>query len=62
MKKINKEAEDFIKIKSDLNKINKDYNWLETEVGKFNMKPEEALVVTLDANGKIFCQKKENKK
>lgn len=46
----------------NLEKINKDYNWLETEVGKFNMKPEEALVVVLNGDGTIFCQKKEGKK
>ena len=45
----------------NLNKINKDYNWLETEVGKFNMKPEEALVVGWNGDGTIFCQKKEGK-
>lgn len=45
----------------NLNKINKDYNWLETEVGKFNMKPEEALVVVLNGDGTIFCQKREGK-
>lgn len=45
----------------NLNKINKDYNWLEAEVGKFNMKPEEALVVVLNGDGTIFCQKKEGK-
>ena len=45
----------------NLNKINKDYNWLKTEVGKFKMKPEEALVVVLNGDGTIFCQKKEGK-
>ena len=45
----------------NLNKINKDYNWLETEVGKFNMKPEDALVVVLNGDGTIFCQKKDGK-
>lgn len=45
----------------NLEKINKDYNWLENEVGKFNMKPEEALVVVLNGDGTIFCQKKEGK-
>ena len=45
----------------NLNKINKDYNWLETEVGKFNMKPEEALVVVLNGDGTIFCQKKDGR-
>lgn len=45
----------------NLEKIGKDYNWLETEVGKFNMKPEEALVVVLNGDQTIFCQKKERK-
>ncbi len=47
-------------MKDNLEKINKDYNWLLDEVGKFNMKPEEALVVVLNGDGTIFCQKKED--
>ena len=48
------------KIMSDnLSKIGKDYKWLEKEVRKFNMKPEEALVVVLNGDGSIFCQKKD---
>lgn len=43
----------------NLNKIGKDYNWLKQEVGKFNMKPEEALVVVLNGDQTIFCQKKD---
>lgn len=39
--------------------IGKDQNWLKKQVEKFKMKPEEALVVTLDGKGQIFCQKKE---
>lgn len=46
----------------NLNKIGKNYKWLEKEVGKFNMKPEEALVVVLNGDGSIFCQKREGKK
>ena len=46
----------------DLKKIDKDYNWLLIEVEKFGFKPEEALLVTYDGKGQIFCQKKENKK
>ena len=42
----------------NLKKIGKDYNWLKKETEKFNMKPEEALVVTIDGRGQIFCQKK----
>ena len=45
----------------NLRKLGKDYNWLKKEVGKFKMKPEEALVVVLSGNGSIFCQKKEDK-
>lgn len=30
------------------------------EVQKFKMKPEEALVVTIDGKGQFFCQKKDN--
>lgn len=42
----------------NLETIGKDYNWLKTELEKFNMLPEEALVVTYDGKGQIFCQKK----
>ena len=44
----------------NLKKIGKDYNWLKKEVRKFNMNPEEALIVTYDGKGQILCQKKEN--
>lgn len=43
----------------NLKQIGKNVNWLKKEIEKFNMKPEEALVVTLDGKGQIFCQKKE---
>ena len=43
----------------NLNAIGKDYNWLKREVNKFNFEPEEALIVTYDGKGQIFCQKKE---
>ena len=46
-------------MESNLKAIGKNYNWLKKQVEKFNMKPEEALVVTLDGKGQIFCQKKE---
>ncbi|MCI9287199.1 MAG: DUF421 domain-containing protein [Clostridia bacterium] len=42
----------------NLKKIGKDYNWLQKEVGKFKIRPEEALLVTFDGKGQIFCQKK----
>ena len=41
--------------------IGKNYTWLKKQVEKFGIKPEEALVVTLDGKGQIFCQKKETK-
>ena len=44
---------------ANLQAIGKNYNWLKKEVEKFNMKPEEALVVTYDGKGQIFCQRKE---
>lgn len=47
---------------ANLKEIGKDYNWLKKQVKKFKMKPEEALVVTMDGKGQIFCQGKENKK
>ena len=47
---------------NNLQKISKSKEWLEKEVGKFNMKPEEALIVTLNGKGDIFCQKKVKKK
>lgn len=43
----------------NLTAIGKNYVWLRKEVGKFNMTPEEALLVTLNGKGEIFCQKKE---
>ena len=45
----------------NLQAIEKDYNWLEKQVQKFGFKPEEALLVTFDGKGQIFCQKKEKK-
>ena len=44
---------------NNLKIIGKDYNWLKKQVNKFNMEPEEALIVTLDGGNQIFCQKKE---
>ena len=46
-------------MEDNLKAIGKDYKWLKKQVEKFNMKPEEALVVTFDGKGQIFCQKKE---
>lgn len=45
----------------NLKKIGKNYNWLKKQLDKFNMLPEEALVVTIDGKNSIFCQKKGEK-
>ncbi len=45
----------------NLKSIGKNYTWLKKEIEKFKMLPEEALLVTLDGKGQIFCQKKERK-
>ena len=42
----------------NLKAIGRDYNWLQKEVKKFGIRPEQALIVTLDGNNNIFCQKK----
>ena len=46
----------------NLKKIGKDYRWLKKQVEKFNIEPEETLVVTIDGKEQFFCQKKESKK
>lgn len=46
----------------NLKKLGKNYQWLKNQVAKFNMRPEDALVVTLDGKGQIFCQEKEKEK
>ena len=45
-----------------LQAIGKNYEWLKKQVQKFNINPEQALVVTYDGKGQIFCQAKEEKK
>lgn len=52
---------DGIVMNDNLKKIGKDYKWLEKEVGKFKIKPEQALIVTMDGKGQIFCQEKNKK-
>lgn len=49
---------DGIVMQDNLNKINKNYKWLEKEIRKFGYKPEDALIVTIDANDNIFFQEK----
>ncbi len=44
---------------NNLKQIGRDLNWLNKQVEKFKIKPEEALIVTYDGKGQIFCQAKE---
>ena len=50
---------DGIIMKDNLKKIGKDYMWLKKEAEKFKMKPEEALVMVLNGDNTMYCQKKE---
>lgn len=46
-------------MQENLRKLGKDYNWLKKQLEPFKMKPEQALVVTIDGKNQIFCQEKE---
>lgn len=48
----------------NLKKIGKNYKWLQKQTEKFGIKPEQALIVTIDGDNKFFCQaiEKENGK
>lgn len=46
----------------NLKRIGKNYEWLRKQTKKFNIMPEEALIVTINGKGDIFCQKKETRK
>ena len=41
--------------------LKKDYNWLKKQVNKFGIEPSQALIVTIDGKGEIFCQEKNKK-
>ena len=45
-------------MEQNLEAIGKDEKWLKSEVAKFGINPKQALVVTFDGKGQIFCQKK----
>ena len=40
----------------NLDKIGKNYVWLQKQTEKFGIKPEEALIVTIDGDNQFFCQ------
>lgn len=46
----------------NLKVLGKNYKWLKKEVNKFNIEPEEALIVTINGKNEIFCQEKISKK
>lgn len=46
----------------NLEKIGKNYIWLKKQTEKFGIKPEEALIVTIDGNNQFFCQALDSKK
>ncbi len=52
---------DGVIMRENLQKIGRNYEWLKKSVQKFGFNPEEALIVTLDGKGQIFCQKKDKK-
>lgn len=45
----------------NLKKIGRDYNWLKKEANKFNIEPEEALIITFDGKGQFYCQARNKK-
>lgn len=48
-------------MEDNLQKLGKDYNWLKKEVNKFKINPQDALLVTIDGRGQMFCQGKGGK-
>ena len=42
----------------NLKMLNKDYDWLKNKLSKFKILPEQALIVTINGKGEIFCQEK----
>ena len=46
----------------NLEKIGKNYKWLSKQTGKFGIKPEEALIITIDGDNQFFCQPLEKEK
>lgn len=48
-------------MKENLQKLDKDYNWLVKQVEPYEILPEQALLVTIDGKGNFFCQAKQKK-
>ena len=49
-------------MKENLEKLDKDYNWLLKQLEAYKVKPEEVLIATIDGKGNFFCQEKESKR
>ncbi len=46
-------------MRENLQKLDKDYNWLVKQVEPYEIMPEQALLVTIDGKGNFFCQAKQ---
>ncbi len=40
----------------NLEKLGKNYVWLQKQTEKFGIRPEQALIVTIDGDNQFFCQ------
>ena len=49
-------------MEENLKSIGRDKNWLEKQLKKFDAKPSNTLIATIDGKGDFFCQKKEENK
>ena len=49
-------------MKENLKAIGRDNNWLEKQLKKFDAKPANTLIATIDGKGDFFCQKKGDSK
>lgn len=45
-------------MKENLKKLGKNNTWLTNQLKPYKIKPEQALIVTLDGKGNFFCQEK----
>ena len=52
---------DGVIMRDNLKKIGRNDRWLKEETNKFGINPEDALIITLDGKGQIFCQEKDKK-
>lgn len=48
-------------MKENLKKLGKNNTWLTNQLKPYKLKPEEALIVTIDGKGNFFCQAKQKR-